>query len=82
MNCRLYEDDAHPVVEVRSDSLQSLRELGPPDLIHITKQPVRSTTKQVRTGAEKAVASIWAEHCSRQAYTIMRQALMLPPLPA
>jgi len=36
------------VVEIRSDSLQTLRELGPPDLVHLVKQPVKSTTKQVR----------------------------------
>jgi len=44
---RLYEDDAQSVIEVRTDSLQSLRELGPPDLVHLVKQPVKSSTKQV-----------------------------------
>jgi hypothetical protein len=44
---RLYEDDSHSVVEIRTDSLQSLRELGPPDLVHLVKQPVKSTSKQV-----------------------------------
>lgn len=47
---RLFEDDAHSVVEIRTDSLQSLRELGPPDLVHLVKQPVKSSSssKQVR----------------------------------
>ncbi|KJX99333.1 clathrin-coated vesiclec protein (Bud7) [Zymoseptoria brevis] len=43
----LFEDDAHPVIDVRTESLQTLRELGPPDLIHLIKQPNKSTTKQV-----------------------------------
>ncbi|KAK4541189.1 hypothetical protein LTR36_008263 [Oleoguttula mirabilis] len=43
----LYEDDSHSVIEIRTESLQSLRELGPPDLVHLVKQPVKSTTKQI-----------------------------------
>ncbi|RMY15784.1 hypothetical protein D0867_06717 [Hortaea werneckii] len=43
----LYEDEQHSVVEIRTDSLQTLRELGPPDLVHLVKQPVKSTTKQI-----------------------------------
>jgi hypothetical protein len=46
-NTRLFEDDAHSVVEIRTDSLSTLRELGPPDLVHLIKQPVKSTNKQV-----------------------------------
>lgn len=48
---RLYEDEAHSVVDVRTDSLQSLRELGPPDLVHLVKQPSKSTSKQVKSRA-------------------------------
>jgi predicted amino acid racemase len=44
---RLFEDDAHSVVEIRTDSLSTLRELGPPDLVHLIKQPVKSANKQV-----------------------------------
>lgn len=44
---RLFEDDSHSVVEIRTDSLSTLRELGPPDLVHLVKQPVKSTNKQV-----------------------------------
>lgn len=43
----LFEDESHPVVEVRTDTLQTLRELGPPDLIHLVKQPIKSTSKQI-----------------------------------
>ena len=47
LSYRLFEDDAHSVVEIRTDSLSTLRELGPPDLVHLIKQPVKSTNKQV-----------------------------------
>lgn len=40
----LFEDDAHQVLAIRTDSLQSLRELGPPDLLHLTKQPAKSNS--------------------------------------
>ncbi|KAF2153396.1 chaps-domain-containing protein [Myriangium duriaei CBS 260.36] len=43
----LFEDENHPVVDVRTDTLQTLRELGPPDLVHLVKQPVKSTSKQI-----------------------------------
>lgn len=43
---RLYEDDAHSVIDVRTDSLQTLRELGPPDLVHFVRQATKSS-KQV-----------------------------------
>ena len=45
---RLFEDDAHSVVDIRTDSLPTLRELGPPDLVHLVKQPVKSSNRQVR----------------------------------
>jgi hypothetical protein len=44
---RIFEDDSTSVVEIRTENLQALRELGPPDLVHLVKQPVKSTTKQV-----------------------------------
>jgi hypothetical protein len=47
LHTRLFEDDAHSVVEIRTDSLSTLRELGPPDLVHLIKQPVKSANKQV-----------------------------------
>ena len=44
---RIYEDELLSAIESRSESLQTLRELGPPDLVHLIKQPIKSTTKQV-----------------------------------
>ncbi|KAF2852226.1 chaps-domain-containing protein [Plenodomus tracheiphilus IPT5] len=43
----IYEDELQSSIEARSESLQTLRELGPPDLVHLVKQPIKSTTKQV-----------------------------------
>ncbi|KAF2799949.1 chaps-domain-containing protein [Melanomma pulvis-pyrius CBS 109.77] len=43
----IYEDELHSAIEARAESLQALRELGPPDLVHLIKQPIKSTTKQV-----------------------------------
>lgn len=45
---RIFEDDSTSVVEIRTENLQALRELGPPDLVHLVKQPVKSTSKSVR----------------------------------
>lgn len=42
------------MIEIRTDSLQSLRELGPPDLVDLVKQPVKSTTKQVKLPERQA----------------------------
>ncbi|PSN66835.1 chaps-domain-containing protein [Corynespora cassiicola Philippines] len=43
----IYEDELHSAIEARTESLQALRELGPPDLVHLIKQPIKSATKQV-----------------------------------
>ncbi|KAF2760927.1 chaps-domain-containing protein [Pseudovirgaria hyperparasitica] len=43
----IFEDDSQSVIEARTESLSALRELGPPDLVHLVKQPVKSTTKQI-----------------------------------
>lgn len=44
---RIIEEDLHSAVEARTETLQSLRELGPPDLVHLIKQSAKSSTKQV-----------------------------------
>ncbi|KAK2066722.1 hypothetical protein P8C59_000512 [Phyllachora maydis] len=40
------EEIIHESIEARTESLASLRELGPPDLVHLLKQPLRATAKQ------------------------------------
>lgn len=37
----------HEAIDARTESLISLRELGPPDLVHLAKQPLRNAGKQV-----------------------------------
>lgn len=39
----------HESVEARTEGLSSLRELGPPDLVHLVKQAPRNPAKQVCT---------------------------------
>lgn len=44
----LVEDDAaRSVLDVRTDTLQTLRELGPPDMVYLVKQSTKSSSKQV-----------------------------------
>ncbi|OAL00377.1 chaps-domain-containing protein [Phaeosphaeriaceae sp. SRC1lsM3a] len=43
----IYEDELQSAIEARSETLQTLRELGPPDLVHLIKQPIKSPTKQI-----------------------------------
>lgn len=45
---RITEDALHESIDARTESLAALRELGPPDLVHLLKQGVRNPTKQVR----------------------------------
>ncbi|KAI9703487.1 MAG: hypothetical protein M1820_005791 [Bogoriella megaspora] len=40
----IFEDETQSVVDTRTDTLQTLRELGPPDLVHLVKQPTKSAT--------------------------------------
>lgn len=46
--CRIHEEeDIYVAVDARTESLQSLRELGPPDLVYLVKQPKANSTRQV-----------------------------------
>ncbi|KAF2457885.1 Chs5p-Arf1p-binding proteins-domain-containing protein [Lineolata rhizophorae] len=42
----IYEEELHTAVDARTDCLQACRETGPPDLVHLVKQPIKSQTKQ------------------------------------
>lgn len=44
---RISEEVLHDSIEARTESLLSLRELGPPDLVHLLKQNLRNTGKQL-----------------------------------
>lgn len=39
------EDEIESSVDSRNDALPTLRELGPPDLVHLVKQSVKSSKK-------------------------------------
>ncbi|KAK0714700.1 putative clathrin-coated vesicle protein [Lasiosphaeris hirsuta] len=41
------EEVLHDSIDARTESLLALRELGPPDLVHLLKQPVRNPGKQL-----------------------------------
>ncbi|RMJ25513.1 Bud site selection protein [Aspergillus sp. HF37] len=41
------EDDVYAAVDARTESLQSLRELGPPDLVYLVKQPKTNANRQI-----------------------------------
>ncbi|PYI21221.1 clathrin-coated vesicle protein [Aspergillus violaceofuscus CBS 115571] len=40
------EEDIYAAVDARTESLQNLRELGPPDLVYLVKQPKTSSHRQ------------------------------------
>jgi hypothetical protein len=44
---RLTEEVLHESIEARSEALSTLRELGPPDLVHLIKVAPRNPGKQV-----------------------------------
>lgn len=44
---RIIEDEIESAIDSRNESLQALRELGPPDLVHLVKQSVKSGGRQV-----------------------------------
>lgn len=44
---RLVEHDLYESVNARTESLQILRELGPPDLVHLVKSQPKTGLKEV-----------------------------------
>lgn len=54
---RLTEEVLHESVDSRTESLIALRELGPPDLVHLLKQSSRNQSKQVRFPAYRIGAA-------------------------
>ncbi|KAF2837922.1 chaps-domain-containing protein [Patellaria atrata CBS 101060] len=41
----IFEDELQSSIDARIETLSSLRELGPPDLVHLVKQPIKSTSR-------------------------------------
>ncbi|EPE10539.1 bud site selection protein [Ophiostoma piceae UAMH 11346] len=43
----IVEDELHESVDSRTEQLMVLRELGPPDLVHLVKAPIRGNGRQI-----------------------------------
>ncbi|KAI9896907.1 hypothetical protein N3K66_007929 [Trichothecium roseum] len=54
------EEHLHESIDARTESLVALRELGPPDLVHLVKQPVRSQNPDRQTGVYHHVTGVEA----------------------
>lgn len=59
---RIVEEDIESAIEARNEALQTIRELGPPDLVHLIKQS-KSGGRQVKRGG-------YAKHCRTLAYVL------------
>ncbi|KAL2132902.1 hypothetical protein VTI74DRAFT_3180 [Chaetomium olivicolor] len=69
----LTEEILHEAIDARTESLLSLRELGPPDLVHLVKQPLRSGGKQTGvyhhvTGVDASSSASLAAYINTLAY--------------
>ena len=47
LDLRLTEEILHESIDARTEALATLRELGPPDLVHLVKASSRNPGKQV-----------------------------------
>lgn len=66
---RIVEEEIESAIDSRTESLQLLRELGPPDLVHLVKQSVKSGGRQVHE----------AHHFGRSQSLICPSDRSLPP---
>ncbi|KAM0325694.1 hypothetical protein ACHAQA_006994 [Verticillium albo-atrum] len=69
----LTEEVIHEAIDARTDSLISLRELGPPDIVHLLKQPKGSQGKQIGvyhhvTGVEASSSASLAAYINTLTY--------------
>ncbi|KAK3687574.1 chaps-domain-containing protein [Podospora appendiculata] len=67
------EEILHDAIDARTESLSSLRELGPPDLVHLLKQPLRNPGKQLGvyhhvTGVEASSSASLAAYINTLTY--------------
>ncbi|KAM7216230.1 Bud site selection protein 7 [Rhypophila decipiens] len=73
------EDVLHEAIDTRTESLVSLRELGPPDLVHLLKQPLRSGGKPIGvyhhvTGVDASSSASLAAYINTLTYKEFGQA--------
>ncbi|KAK4189426.1 Chs5p-Arf1p-binding proteins-domain-containing protein [Podospora australis] len=69
----LTEESLHEAIEARTESLITLRELGPPDLVHLVKQPLKQQGKQLGiyhhvTGVDASSSASLAAYINTLAY--------------
>ena len=79
MPFRIVEDEIESAIDSRNDALATLRELGPPDLVHLVKQSVKSGGRQVRMHGSGIQIGGYPNRGGRTGYIITLQAST--PLP-
>ena len=52
VHVRIVEEEIESAIESRNEALQTIRELGPPDLVHLVKQS-KSSGRQVYIGRKQ-----------------------------
>ena len=78
---RIVEDEIESAVESRNEALSALRELGPPDLVHLIKQSVKSGSRQVRVPERRRLLRPHDNLPIRLVSIIMLRELTRHPLP-
>ncbi len=68
--CRIIEEEIESAIESRNEALPVLRELGPPDLVHLVKQSVKSGGRQVKDHVSFSAGPV-VDNSSRLGYTTM-----------
>ncbi|OBT53396.1 hypothetical protein VE04_06732 [Pseudogymnoascus sp. 24MN13] len=76
----LTEEVMHESVEARTEGLSSLRELGPPDLVHLVKQAPRNPARQSGiyhhvTGVDASSSASLAAYINTLTYTVFDKAV-------
>ena len=75
------EEEIESAVDSRNEALATLRELGPPDLVHLVKQSVKSGGRQVRMHSSEDQNEWSADSNGRMGYiTTSRASTPLPQL--
>lgn len=65
-----YRREIESAIDSRNDSLQALRELGPPDLVHLVKQSVKSGGRQVSANSSTSLNGAQCNSAHRPASII------------
>ena len=82
MPFRIVEEEIESAIDSRNEALATLRELGPPDLVHLVKQTVKSGGRQVRLHDSDDQSSGYTNIGGRMGYITTSQASTRLPQPA